>query len=189
MSPDDIMKLSKAVNPVQAVSPVALVDSAGNFVEKTGDAINKIGTSDHERLQEANKLEALQQQGATARLKIDTNSDNILSKNVRPLVFSILTGFLIYLIQVYSVKILAIDYTRVGDFTTRETMYYGLIERVFTILIQVFAGLLGGAGMFYFWSRHRIKAIKAKAGIFEPMTPFQEGGLKGLFGSFWGGKK
>lgn len=165
------------------------ISAAGNVIEKTGDAINKIGTSDHERLQEENKLEATQQKGATDRLKIDTNSDNILSKNIRPATFGVLTGFLIYWIEVFGSKILDINYIAAGNFTTRETMYYGLIERSFTLLLQLFSGLLGGAGIFYFWSRHRIKAIKAKAGIFEPQTAFQKGGVKGFLGSFWGGDK
>ncbi|AUR97272.1 TMhelix containing protein [Vibrio phage 1.238.A._10N.261.52.F10] len=80
--------------------------SVGTVIEKAGNAIDKLVTSDEERLALRNELEAIgkeadkegnrhiesMEQELSARHKADMASDSWLSKNVRPLTLIFLTA-------------------------------------------------------------------------------------------------
>ena len=71
---------------------------SGNLIKDVGNVIDKITTTDEERLAAKQKLQELLEQAdkdaqdqVTERWKLDMESDSFLSKNIRPLVLVYLT--------------------------------------------------------------------------------------------------
>ena len=71
---------------------------SGNLIKNLGNVIDKITTTDEERLVAKQKLQELLEQAdkdaqdqVTERWKLDMESDSFLSKNIRPLVLVYLT--------------------------------------------------------------------------------------------------
>ena len=65
----------------------------GNTIEKIGDVVDKLSTSDEERMEAKRMMkqilldaEAKGQEQVTRRWEADMKSDNWLSKNIRPLI-------------------------------------------------------------------------------------------------------
>jgi hypothetical protein len=71
---------------------------SGNLIKDVGSVIDKLTTTDEERLAAKQKLQELLEQAdkdaqdqVTERWKLDMESDSFLSKNIRPLVLVYLT--------------------------------------------------------------------------------------------------
>lgn len=71
---------------------------SGNLIKDVGNVIDKLTTTDEERLAAKQKLQELLEQAdkdaqdqVTERWKLDMESDSFLSKNIRPLVLVYLT--------------------------------------------------------------------------------------------------
>lgn len=71
---------------------------SGNLIKDVGGVIDKLTTTDEERLAAKQKLQELLEQAdkdaqdqVTERWKLDMESDSFLSKNIRPLVLVYLT--------------------------------------------------------------------------------------------------
>ena len=71
---------------------------SGNLIKDVGNVIDKLTTTDEERLAAKQKLQELLEQAdkdaqdqVTERWKLDMESDSFLSKNIRPLVLIYLT--------------------------------------------------------------------------------------------------
>ena len=121
--------------------------SIGGIVEKTGAAIDRLVTSDAERLALKNELVEIQKQSEqqarehaealeaeiTARHKADMKSDSWLSKNVRPLT-------LIFLTVAVTVLAYITTFTDVNDAALKQW-------------VELFTYLLGLVYGFYFGSR------------------------------------
>lgn len=124
--------------------------SVGTVVEKAGAAIDRLVTSDEERLKLKNELIQIelkakldaQKQADDAEIKLeeevtkrwgaDTNSDDPLAKKVRP-------GALIFLL--FSITFFVfVDSTNYFDFDIRQA-YVDLYE---SLLLLVFAAYFGG---------------------------------------------
>ncbi len=74
----------------------------GNTIEKIGDVVDKLSTSDEERMEAKRMMkqilldaEAKGQEQVTRRWEADMKSDNWLSKNIRPLICIFLTAMFI----------------------------------------------------------------------------------------------
>ena len=72
---------------------------AGGLVKDIGDVIDKVTTTDEERLAAKHKIQELlekadqdAQSQVTERWKYDMQSDSFLSKNIRPLIMVFLTA-------------------------------------------------------------------------------------------------
>jgi hypothetical protein len=163
MKTEDIIKISQAMNPVKAISPTAIMESAGGLIEKTGDAINKIGTSDDERYAGQAKLE----NERTERLRIDTNSDSWWAKFVRP-------GSYLETLNVIHFVFIACTYQVIWGSLSAER--YELIEKVWLRLIAVEEIIIIMQVGFYFASRGIEKLSKITSNM--PDLP----GQKGFFG-------
>ena len=72
----------------------ALNALSGNIVKDVGDALDKNITSRDEIEKRVNHRIATTEQEITERLRLDTNSDSFLSKNIRPL--TLLIGWLVF---------------------------------------------------------------------------------------------
>lgn len=122
--------------------------SVGNIIEKTGGAIDKLVTSDQERLALKNALQVIandgkaeanrhiesQEKDVTERHKIDMGSDSWLSKNIRPISLIFLT-----------VSVVVLAY-----FTL---FVEGINKDILDSWISLFTGLLMLIYGFYFGSR------------------------------------
>lgn len=124
--------------------------SVGTVVEKAGAAIDRLVTSDEERLKLKNELiqielkakQDAQKQADDAEIKLeeeitkrwsaDTNSDDPLAKKVRP-------GALIFLLLSITFFVF-VDSTNYFDFDIRQ-VYIDLYE---SLLLLVFAAYFGG---------------------------------------------
>ena len=74
----------------------------GNTIEKIGDVVDKLSTSDEERMEAKRAMkqilldaEAKGQEQVTRRWEADMKSDNWLSKNIRPLICIFLTAMFV----------------------------------------------------------------------------------------------
>jgi len=74
----------------------------GNTIEKIGDVVDKLSTSDEERMEAKRMMkqilldaEAKGQEQVTRRWEADMKSDNWLSKNIRPLICIFLTAMFV----------------------------------------------------------------------------------------------
>lgn len=124
--------------------------SVGTVVEKTGEAIDRLITSDEERLKLKNELIAIElkakleaqkqaddaeiklEEEVTERWKIDGSGDDPLAKKVRP-------GALIFLLLSITFFVF-VDSTTYFDFDIRQA-YIDLYE---SLLLLVFAAYFGG---------------------------------------------
>jgi len=136
--------------------------SAGAIVEKVGGAIDRLVTSDEERLQLKNELEKIvgnqkaeanrhiesMEQAVTDRHKNDMTSDSWLSKNIRPLTMIFLTVMVVFLayLTVFS-----------------DTVKQGILDS----WIDLFTALLMLAYGFYYGSR----GIEKVASLIGRRTP------------------
>ncbi len=110
----------------------------GNVVKEVGSVIDKLTTTDEERLEAKRKIQEIIEQAdkdaqeqVTERWKADMNSDSFLSKNIRPLV-------LIYLTTIFT--ILAFFDGNLGQFKVQET-YIPIIQ---SLLITVYGAYFVG---------------------------------------------
>ena len=94
----------------------------GNVVEKVGNVIDNLTTSDEERLA-AKK--------ATRRWEADMKSDNWLSKNIRPLICIFLTAIFV---------VLSVFDGNIGEFVIQES-YIPIYQ---TLLITVYGAYFAG---------------------------------------------
>lgn len=134
---------------------------AGSFVKDTGDAIDKIVTSDEERLELRNELARIQQEGEsklmefqstlegeiTARHAADMQSDSVLAKNVRPATLVIMT-------------LVTIVFATIGVFKELDVHGLAAFESTFAAIISLDMIVFG----FYFSARGLEKVAKAFAG-------------------------
>lgn len=102
-----------------------LTGSGSKLVDSIGDAIDKNSTSKEEIASLVAAYEVNAQSELTERHKTDMQSDNKLSKNIRPLL-------LIYTTLVISV--LALTDGNIGEFQIKEA-YITLFESVWTLQI------------------------------------------------------
>lgn len=123
--------------------------SVEDVVEKTGEAIDRLVTSDEERLQaknelqkilneaksKAGELEAQANTELTKRLQIDMTSDSWLSKNIRPL----------------SLAFLTVTVTGLAYWTTFKLDPAQM--PILSMWVELFSTLLNTAFGFYFGSR------------------------------------
>ena len=122
--------------------------SVGTVIDSVGNAIDRNVTSDAERLALTNELAKIKadskakseeidvkfEQEISSRHKADMESDNKLSKNIRP-------ASLIFLLVVVSV--LSVTDGNVGDFTIGES-YISLFN---SLLIVAFGFYFGGRSL------------------------------------------
>jgi|TARA_R100001443_G_C3295683_1_gene163961 hypothetical protein len=111
---------------------------ASELVKNVGEVVDNLTTSDQERIEAKNKLEAVimdyeskMQQEVTARWTQDMNSDSWLSKNIRPLT-------LIFLV-VSTVVLIFID-AGVIDFNVEESWINLLQITLLTVIGAYFGG-------------------------------------------------
>ena len=111
---------------------------ASELVKNVGQVVDNLTTSDQERIEAKNKLEAVimdyeskMQQEVTARWTQDMNSDSWLSKNIRPLT-------LIFLV-VSTVVLIFID-AGVIDFNVEESWINLLQITLLTVIGAYFGG-------------------------------------------------
>jgi hypothetical protein len=110
----------------------------GGVIKEVGSVIDKLTTTDEERLEAKRKIQEILEQAdkdaqeqVTERWKADMNSDSFLSKNIRPLV-------LIYLTTIFT--ILAFFDGNLGQFKVQE-MYIPIIQ---SLLITVYGAYFVG---------------------------------------------
>lgn len=111
---------------------------SGNVIEKVGNVIDNLSTSDEERLAAKQAMEELlieaesnAQEEVTRRWEADMKSDNWLSKNIRPLICIFLTFIFV---------ILSISDGNVGGFEIQEA-YKPIYQ---TLLITVYGAYFAG---------------------------------------------
>ena len=111
---------------------------ASELVKNVGEVVDNLTTSDQERIEAKNKLEAVimdyeskMQQEVTARWTQDMNSDSWLSKNIRPLT-------LIFL--VVSTVVLIFIVAGVIDFNVEESWINLLQITLLTVIGAYFGG-------------------------------------------------
>tara|TARA_R100001594_G_scaffold35621_1_gene65057 strand:- start:229 stop:624 length:396 start_codon:yes stop_codon:yes gene_type:complete len=111
---------------------------ASELLKNVGEVVDNLTTSDQERIEAKNKLEAVimdyeskMQQEVTARWTQDMNSDSWLSKNIRPLT-------LIFLV-VSTVVLIFID-AGVIDFNVEESWINLLQITLLTVIGAYFGG-------------------------------------------------
>ena len=110
----------------------------GGVIKEVGSVIDKLTTTDGERLEAKKKVQEIlekadseAQEQVTERWKADMNSDSFLSKNIRPMV-------LIYLTSVFT--ILAFFDGNIGQFKVQE-QYIPIIQ---SLLITVYGAYFVG---------------------------------------------
>ena len=110
----------------------------GGVIEKLGNVVDNLSTSEEERLAAKQameevlvKAEAQAQEQVTRRWEADMKSDNWLSKNIRPLVCVFLTAIFV---------ILSVFDGNVGGFTIQES-YIPIYQ---TLLITVYGAYFAG---------------------------------------------
>ena len=93
----------------------------GGLVKDIGDVIDKVTTTDEERLAAKQKIQELLEKAdndaqtqVTERWKLDMQSDSFLSKNIRPLVMVFLTAMF---------TLLAFTDGNIGQFFNTEGIY------------------------------------------------------------------
>ena len=110
----------------------------GNVVEKVGNVIDNLTTSDEERLAAKKAIEEVMmeaesraQEQVTRRWEADMKSDNWLSKNIRPLICIFLTAIFV---------VLSVFDGNIGDFVIQES-YISIYQ---TLLITVYGAYFAG---------------------------------------------
>ena len=110
----------------------------GGVIEKVGNVIDNLSTSDEERLAAKKAMEevlmqaeAQAQEQVTRRWEADMKSDNWLSKNIRPLICIFLTAIFV---------VLSVFDGNVGGFTIQES-YIPIYQ---TLLITVYGAYFAG---------------------------------------------
>ena len=110
----------------------------GNTIEKIGDVVDKLSTSDEERMEAKRMMkqilldaEAKGQEQVTRRWEADMKSDNWLSKNIRPLICIFLTAMFI---------IISIFDGNLGEFVIAPA-YIPIYQ---TLLITVYGAYFAG---------------------------------------------
>jgi hypothetical protein len=111
---------------------------SGNTIEKIGNVVDNLSTSDEERLAARQaikevllKAESDAQEQVTRRWESDMNSDNWLSKNIRPLICIFLTIIFV---------ILSMFDGNVGEFKIQSN-YIPIYQ---TLLITVYSAYFAG---------------------------------------------
>jgi hypothetical protein len=111
---------------------------SGNLIKDVGNVIDKLTTTDEERLAAKQKLQELLEKAdqdaqtqITERWKLDMQSDSFLSKNIRPLV-------LVYLTVIFTV--LAFFDGNIGGFQVDEA-YIPIFQ---SLLITVYGAYFVG---------------------------------------------
>jgi hypothetical protein len=110
----------------------------GNVVEKVGNVIDNLTTSDEERLAAKKAIEEVMmeaesraQEQVTRRWEADMKSDNWLSKNIRPLICIFLTAIFV---------VLSVFDGNIGEFVIQES-YIPIYQ---TLLITVYGAYFAG---------------------------------------------
>tara|TARA_Y100000361_G_scaffold105890_1_gene95633 strand:- start:30 stop:416 length:387 start_codon:yes stop_codon:yes gene_type:complete len=110
----------------------------GNVVEKVGNVIDNLTTSDEERLAAKKAIEEVMmeaesraQEQVTRRWEADMKSDNWLSKNIRPLICIFLTAIFV---------VLSVFDGNIGEFAIQES-YIPIYQ---TLLITVYGAYFAG---------------------------------------------
>lgn len=110
----------------------------GGLVKDIGDVIDKVTTTDEERLAAKQKIQELLEKAdndaqtqVTERWKLDMQSDSFLSKNIRPLVMVFLTAMF---------TILAFTDGNIGQFSIQKE-YIPIFQ---TLLITVYGAYFVG---------------------------------------------
>lgn len=110
----------------------------GGLIKDIGDVIDKVTTTDEERLAAKQKIQELLEKAdndaqtqVTERWKLDMQSDSFLSKNIRPLVMVFLTSMF---------TILAFTDGNIGQFSIQKE-YIPIFQ---TLLITVYGAYFVG---------------------------------------------
>tara|TARA_R100000734_G_C3312886_1_gene104058 strand:+ start:362 stop:748 length:387 start_codon:yes stop_codon:yes gene_type:complete len=110
----------------------------GGVIEKVGNVIDNLSTSDEERLAAKQAMEevlmqaeAQAQEQVTRRWEADMKSDNWLSKNIRPLICIFLTAIFV---------VLSVFDGNIGEFVIQES-YIPIYQ---TLLITVYGAYFAG---------------------------------------------
>ena len=110
----------------------------GGVVKQVGDVIDNLSTSEEERLEAKRKMEEVlmqaesqAQEQVTRRWEADMNSDNWLSKNIRPLICIFLTAIFV---------VLSVFDGNIGEFVIQES-YIPIYQ---TLLITVYGAYFAG---------------------------------------------
>lgn len=110
----------------------------GGLVKDIGDVIDKVTTTDEERLAAKQKIQELLEKAdndaqtqVTERWKLDMQSDSFLSKNIRPLVMVFLTAMF---------TVLAFTDGNIGQFSIQKE-YIPIFQ---TLLITVYGAYFVG---------------------------------------------
>lgn len=110
----------------------------GGLVKDIGDVIDKVTTTDEERLTAKQKIQELLEKAdndaqtqVTERWKLDMQSDSFLSKNIRPLVMVFLTAMF---------TILAFTDGNIGQFSIQKE-YIPIFQ---TLLVTVYGAYFVG---------------------------------------------
>lgn len=110
----------------------------GGLVKDIGDVIDKVTTTDEERLQAKQNIQELLEKAdndaqtqVTERWKLDMQSDSFLSKNIRPIVMVFLTSMF---------TVLAFTDGNIGQFTIQKE-YIHIFQ---TLLITVYGAYFVG---------------------------------------------
>ena len=110
----------------------------GGLVKDIGEVIDKVTTTDEERLEAKRKIQELLEKAdndaqtqVTERWKFDMQSDNFLSKNIRPLVMVFLTTMF---------TLLAFTDGNIGQFSIQEE-YIRIFQ---TLLVTVYGAYFVG---------------------------------------------
>ena len=110
----------------------------GGLVKDIGDVIDKVTTTDEERLQAKQNIQELLEKAdndaqtqVTERWKLDMQSDSFLSKNIRPIVMVFLTSMF---------TVLAFTDGNIGQFTIQKE-YIPIFQ---TLLITVYGSYFVG---------------------------------------------
>lgn len=110
----------------------------GGVIEKLGNVVDNLSTSDEERLAAKQAMEEVlmqaevqAQQEVTKRWEADMRSDNWLSKNIRPLICIFLTAIFV---------VLSVFDGNIGGFVIQES-YIPIYQ---TLLITVYGAYFAG---------------------------------------------
>ncbi len=110
----------------------------GGVIEKLGNVVDNLSTSDEERLAAKQAMEEVliqaevqAQQEVTKRWEADMRSDNWLSKNIRPLICIFLTAIFV---------VLSVFDGNIGEFVIQES-YIPIYQ---TLLITVYGAYFAG---------------------------------------------
>ena len=110
----------------------------GGLIKDIGDVIDKVTTTDEERLAAKQKIQELLEKAdndaqtqVTERWKLDMQSDSFLSKNIRPLVMVFLTAMF---------TLLAFTDGNIGQFTIQKE-YIPIFQ---TLLVTVYGAYFVG---------------------------------------------